>query len=174
MKLTWFGGTTLRVHIGGRILVTDPDGAPEGVEPRELVSGADAVVALGGDLPTADPKAWMPRKAATLLADDGTLPDLIVSRLAPSGVIVDAVGEPPLLLVTGEAPAIGRWGRDAVVVVMGTALAATAAGVLDQMGPRLIAAAGAESDVDAVISAIGGRLDGTGLLSLEPGLALEV
>ena len=29
MKLTWFGGTTLRVYVGGAIVVVDADGAPE-------------------------------------------------------------------------------------------------------------------------------------------------
>jgi L-ascorbate metabolism protein UlaG (beta-lactamase superfamily) len=41
MKLTWFGGTTLRIHIGGQILVSDPAYAPAAVEEAELVSGAN-------------------------------------------------------------------------------------------------------------------------------------
>src|SRR5688572_25230654 len=28
MKLTWFGGTTLRIHMGGKILLCDAAGAP--------------------------------------------------------------------------------------------------------------------------------------------------
>ena len=39
---------------------------------------------------------------------------------------------------------------------------------------RLIAVAGNETAVDQVLAAIGDRLDGTGFMALEPGMALEV
>ena len=38
MKLTWFAASCFRLHLGGAIIVTDPDAAPEGVDPFELTS----------------------------------------------------------------------------------------------------------------------------------------
>jgi hypothetical protein len=62
------------------------------------------------------------------------------------------------------------------VVVTGTVetLPALAADVLEKLGPKLIAVAGSEDAVDAVILRVQGSLGGTGLMALEPGLALEV
>ncbi len=89
-------------------------------------------------------------------------------------MLVEVAGEPPLIIATGAVPHIGRWGRDAVFVVAGGELEATAASVLEQVGPRLMAVAGSDGAVEAVIAALRDRLDGTGLMALEPGLALEV
>jgi len=47
MKLTWFGGTTLRVYVGGEIVVIDAGGAADGIDHGELVAGANHLVALG-------------------------------------------------------------------------------------------------------------------------------
>ena len=44
MKITWFAAMTFRIHIAGRIIVIESEGAPEGVDPGELVSGAQTVV----------------------------------------------------------------------------------------------------------------------------------
>jgi hypothetical protein len=49
-----------------------------------------------------------------------------------------------------------------------------AANVLEALAPKLIAVAGPEAAVDAVILRVASLLDGTGLMALEPGLALEV
>jgi hypothetical protein len=174
MKLTWFGGTTLRIHVGGRILVCDADGAPERIDRAELLSGADRAFALDDDLPVIDPQRWAPRKVAALIDETADLPEMLVHRAGENAVLIEAVGEPPLLLATGEIEAMGRWVREAVVVIAGRDLPRTARSILDECGPRLIAVAGPESAMDAVIAEIGNRLDGTGLLSLEPGLALEV
>lgn len=172
MKLTWFGGTTLRVYIGGRILVVDP-ATIGGVELAELTSGADRVFGLHDDLPSIDARRWQPRRAPTLL-NETEEPDVLVHRLAPTAVLVDAVGEPPLLLVAGAVPAAGRWGNDAIVVVLGPDHASTATAALEALTPRLIAVAGDDAAVDSVLAAIGSRLDSTGFMALEPGLALEV
>ena len=49
MKLTWFGGTTFRVYVGGKVLVVDAEGVPGGIDRTELVSGADRVFGLADD-----------------------------------------------------------------------------------------------------------------------------
>ncbi len=174
MKLTWFGGTTLRLHIGGRMLVVDAEGAPDWIDRTELLSGADRAFALGDELPQIDPQRFQPRKVGALIDTGEELPEVLVHRAGPDAVLIEAVGESPLLLVTGPVEGFGRWARDAVVVLSGREMQATALSVMDEIGPRLIAIAGADAAVEAVIEAIRDRLDGTGLMALEPGMALEV
>lgn len=171
MKLTWFGGTTIRIHIGGRILVAEGAGI-DGVDPEELVSGADVMFAIDGGLPEIDPVLWHPGRAGSML-DEEQLPEVLVHGLA-GGALVAAPGEPPLLLLTGEPGRTGRWGREAVVVVFGDETARRAADVLESLQPRLIALAADEVLVDATFAALRDRLAGTVLVALEPGLALEV
>ncbi|WP_375450873.1 hypothetical protein [uncultured Devosia sp.] len=175
MKLTWFGGTTMRVHIGGKMLVIDGAGAPEGVEPAELLSGADSVVALDDGGLGQVAANWMPRRVGALL-DAGDDTEVQMHRIGAGAIVVDAIGEQPLLLVTGAVEPIGRWTGNAVVVVMGApeTLPELAATVLERLRPKLIAVAGPEAAAEQVIALIGTSLDGTGLVSLEPGLALEV
>lgn len=177
MKLTWFGGTTVRIHIGGAILVVDAEGAPGGIDAAELVSGADVVIErFGAGLPEVDTARWKPRKAPRLL-DEGEEPPAVEAWAAgPGAVLVEAVGEPPLLLVAGGVPALGRWADGAVVALFGDGAGLVARGeaVLDDVPPRLLALAGNEAAIDAAIPALRDRLDGTGLVALEAGMALEI
>lgn len=172
MKLTWFGGTTFRIHVGGKMLVVDAEGAPGSVDRAELLSGADLAFGLGDDFTEAGAK-WAPRKVAALI-DAGEEPEVLVFRLGPDAVLVEAVGEPPLVIATGTVPEAGRWGREAVVIVAGRDLPGTAGSVIDEIGPRLIALAGGERSIDEAIEAVRERLDGIGLMAMEPALALEV
>lgn len=177
MKLTWFGGTTMRVHIGGAILVVDPDGAPAGIDAAELVSGADRVIdSLGSELELVDPSRWKPRKPARLLDEPDALPPVEAWSAGAGAMLIEAVGEPPLLLVAGEAPALGRWAEGAVVVLfgMGAALITLGRAVLEDVPPRLLVLAGGEADVDAAVPVLRDHLDGTGLVALHARLALEV
>lgn len=171
MKLTWFGGTTIRVHIGGKILVADPAGIG-GVVPEELVSGADATFALDGSLPEVDPALWQPARARTML-DADVLGEVTAHGLA-GGALIAAVGEAPLLLLTHAVPQAGRWARDTVVVVFGDDGDRLAAGALEAFGPRLIAIAGPDAVVERAFATLRERLAGTALVALEAGLALEV
>ncbi len=169
MKLTWFSGTTLRVHIGGNILVCDPAGI-SGVDPDELVSGADRIFALGEGLERVDPAVWQPARAGAML---DAAPEVRVLGME-GGAIVSVPGEAPLVLVTGPLSRLGRWGRDAVVVVIGDEADRLAAAVLDEIGPQLIAIAAPEMVVDRAFAALATRLEGTGMVALDAGLALEV
>ncbi len=169
MKLTWFGGRTLRIHIGGEILVCDADGAPADINRRELLSGADKAFAMSDSGPAIDVARWQARRPAALV-DEAQRPEVKVHSLGLSSVLVDAVGEPPLLLLAAGVSA-GRWGRDAVVVAFASDVAEAA---LDGIGPRLVALALPEPDADAAVSRLRHRLSGTALVALEPGMALEV
>jgi hypothetical protein len=170
MKLTWFGGTTLRIHIGGRILVCDPDGAPAGIDRAELVSGADRTFGLGDELPEAGPARWLPRRAGALMDEEAVAAEVLLHRLGQGAVLVDAVGEPPLLLLSRPIETTGRWSRDAIIVALSPHVAER---ILEVMAPRMIALAMPEGEVDAAFTALGERLDGTALVALEPGLAVE-
>jgi hypothetical protein len=177
MKLTWFGGTTIRIHIGGAILVADAGEVPGGIDRAELVSGADRVFETGGQgLTGIDASAWKPRRAGRPIDDGGALEAVEVWKVGDGAVLVDAVGEPPLLLVSGQLPRLGRRAGDAVVVLFGDGAAMSGLGeaLLDVAPPRLIALAGPEEAVDFAITTLREHLDGTGLVSLEAGLALEV
>ena len=176
MKLTWFGGTTLRIHIGGLILVVDAASAPGGIDPAELVSGADRVFGLvAGDagLPSGDLESWKAPRVSPLDAD---APEAVILGGAPGVVLVHVDGERPLLLASGELPPLGRWAQEAMVVLLGDSESITRRGqrLLEQQPPKLVAIAASESAVDMAVPALAGRLDGTGLVALEAGLGLEV
>lgn len=169
MKLTWFGGTTVRIHVGGSILVCDAAGI-SGVDPDELVSGADRVFSLKAGLAQVDPASWQPERMGSMLADATEVRVLGIE----GGAIVSAAGEAPLLLLSDRVPRLGRWARDAVVAVFGARADELAAVVLDTVGPELIAVAADEAVVERTFGALKDRLEGTGLSSLEVGMALEV
>lgn len=175
MKLTWFGGTTLRVYVGGEIVVVDAAGAPAGVDRGELRAGADRELRTDDDsLPRLDPATWRPRGRASLL---DAPPLLEIFRIASGALMIAAAGEPVLVLLgAGEPPRFGRWADGAVVVLTSAraALVAEATALLDMARPRLIALAVESERLDAVVAALAEHLGGAGLVSLEPGLALEV
>jgi len=174
MQLTWFGGTTFRIHVGGWMIVVDPQSAPGSIDTTELVSGADRVFGLGDDLPLVDARKWAPRKVGALIDETAALPEVLVHRLGATAVLVEAVGESPLVIATGAVPETARWAREAVVIVAGTELPRTAVSVVNEIGPRLIAIAGGEQAIEETIEAVRNLLDGTGLMAMEPALALEV
>lgn len=171
MRLFWFGGTTVRVHIGGEMLVGDADGVLVGVDRAELVSGTNREFGLDGyGLPVVDPVDWKPRRMARAINESGPEPVKVLS-IGVGAVLIDAVGEPPLVLVSVEPTGAGRWSRDAVVVSFA---GSDASAVLEAYAPKLLALAVEPDAADEIIPTIEDRLDGTGLVVLEPGYALEV
>jgi hypothetical protein len=177
MKLTWFAGATIRIHIGGQVLVAEPERAPGWVDRRELVAGADRVFALAdADIPAVDPEKWR-RKRPVRPLDEAGPPAVEIVRLAADILLVDAPGEPALVLVGApDLPPIGRWADDAVIVLFGAgeAIIAAATVLLDIAEPRLLALAADEAALDLAVAELREHLDGTALISLEPGLAVEV
>ena len=174
MKLTWFGGTAVRAYVGGEIVVVDPETAPAGVDRGELLAGADRVVAFGDVLPLVDPARWRPRPAGRAI---DAAPPLDVLRIGDGALLVAAAGEAPLVLLgPGELPRFGRWADGAVIVLLSAreALVAEVTAMLDVARPRLVALAGDEQTLETAVAEIAEHLDGAGLVSMEPGLALEV
>jgi len=177
MKLTWFGGTCLRVHIGGVILVVDAAAAPVGIDATELLSGADMVVNdFGAGLEAINSATWKPRKPKRPLEADSEAAVVACWRAGPAALLVEAAGESTLLLVKGDVPELGRWADGAVVVLFGDSavIGAAGSGVLAAREPRLLALAGDEAAVDEAIPALRDMLDGVGLLALEARMAVEI
>lgn len=174
MKLTWFGGTALRAYIGGEIVVIDPNSAPLGVDRAELAAGADRTVTLDEALPVTDPTKWRPRPAGRAM---DAPPPMELSRIGQAALLIAAAGEPPLVLLgVGDPPQCGRWADGAVIVLLSAheTLVAEVASLLDVARPRVIALAVDEEMLDRAVAQLAEYLDGTGLVSMEPGLALEV
>lgn len=171
MKLTWFAGSTIRIHIGGRILVADPAGI-SGVDPGELTSGADATFFIDEAGDAVDPALWQPRRVAAMI-DTDAVPEVLVHGIE-GGALVAAAGEPPLLLLKSAMGRAGRWARDAVVVVFGDEADALAGQVLDEVGPHLIAIAAPDAVIERAVAALREKVGETLLVALEPGMALEV
>jgi hypothetical protein len=174
MKLTWFGRSALRIHLGGQVVVVDSDRAADGVDQNELQSGADRVVTLDGPHAGIDGTRWKARPAQRLLeAGDATRP---VDFWSPGegALLIDPDEDMPLLILGGPVPELGRWVERSVVLLVGQGLVERAERLVAAASPKLIALAAAEDEIDATIGAIRGQLDGTGLVALEPGLAVEV
>ncbi|MEQ1770854.1 MAG: hypothetical protein ABL879_13540, partial [Devosia sp.] len=177
MKLTWFGGTTLRIYIGGSIVVVDPDGAPANVRREELLGGADHVVYLTAtNRPMVDPDHW--RQAVSRPLD--APPPIEIASIGASTLLVSAPGDPPLLVAdVAVLPHMGRWVDGAVFVLFGNrgiGLTRDIA-VRDLARPALTALAAGEADIDRLFDDLLGRVDdlnAANIAALEPGLALEV
>jgi hypothetical protein len=173
MKLTWFGSSALRIYLGGEVVVIDADAAAEGVDRNELRSGADQVLELNGSHAATDGKDWKPRPAQRLLEAGDAVRPVAVWTLGERALLIDPDEDRPLLVLGGAVPELGRWVERAVVLLVGTGLAERAQVLVERGAPRLIALAAAEVEIDAAIAAIRDLLDGTGLVALEPGLAVE-
>jgi hypothetical protein len=176
MKLTWFGGTAMRIYVGGEIVVVDAGSAPASVDQGELLAGADRVVRLSGDpaIPAVNPAAWRPKPVGRPI--DDVAPTEVLA-IGASTLLIAAAGEPPLVILgSAEPPRFGRWADGAVIVLTSgrDSLVAEATVLLDIARPRLIALAVDEQMLDRAIEELSKHLDGAGLVSLEPGLALEV
>jgi hypothetical protein len=174
VKITWFGGSTFRIQIGGQVVVVDPQGAPDGIDRSELVSGADQVTALGSAPMVADMSGWRPRPAERLLDAGDRLRPVEIWSLGPRCLLVDGDDDMPLLLAGDVSPPLGRWAERGVIVLCGTDLAARAGALLAPRAPKLVALAGDDAEIGAAFNALPALLDGTGLVALEAGLAVEV
>jgi len=172
MKITWFGGDTLRIYVAGDIFVINAENAPPGVDRSELEAGANRLISLG-KVPEINPAFWRNRAARPL---DDPVPTE-VHGIGPAALLISAAGEPPLVVLgAGDPPRFGRWSDGAVVVLCSAreSLVADVTVLLDVSRPRLVALAVDEQTLESAIGQLSEHLDGAGLVSLEPGLALEV
>ncbi|MBE7731549.1 hypothetical protein [Devosia faecipullorum] len=174
MKLTWFGNSAFRIHGGGQIVVVDADSAPQIVAVSELVSGADHVIALDGAGEVTDLATWKPRARLRLVDGGDEVRPVQIWRAGDKCLLIEPDEDMPLLLVAGPVPELGRWVEKAVVVLLGQDLAARGEQLVARAIPGLIALAGADGEVEAAFARLPPKLDGAGLIALEPGMAVEV
>lgn len=174
MKLTWFGNSAFRIHGGGQIVVVDADSAPDGVAVSELVSGADHLVPLDGEGDVTNLSAWKQRPRLRLVDGGDAVRPVQIWRAGEKCLLIEPDEDMPLLLVAGPVPEMGRWVEKAVVVLLGQDLAARGEQLVERTIPGLIALAGADEELDAAFARLPPKLDGAGLIALEPGMAVEV
>jgi hypothetical protein len=176
MKLTWFGDTTLRVYLGGQIVVVGGAATLNGIDGGEVLAGADRQIEWDDDLAGVDAASWRPKPAPRAL-DGEIAPGVDIYRIGTDDLLLAAAGEPPLVVLRGmEPPRFGRWADGAVVVLLcgAEALVRTARLLLAVARPKLVVLAADEQTLDTAVVEISGHLDGAGLVSLEVGLAIEV
>ncbi|AEQ51617.1 hypothetical protein [Pelagibacterium halotolerans] len=178
MKITWFADMTFRIQIAGRIVVTHVEGAPEGIDPTELVAGAQTVIsARSSDLDAFDAVEWSPRRRPRLIDEEAGDEGLDLYRFGARGLVAYSVDEG--LLVLEDAGAEAQWGRFAdngIAVLSGSGAQCAAHGtaLLDIARPRLIALAIDDGEIDIAFDALVPNLSQTSLIVLEPRLAVEV
>lgn len=173
MKLTWFGGTALRVYVGGEIVVVDPEAAAAGVRQQELLSGADRVLRLADAVPMVDAESWRPRPGGREIDAPVAME---VSSIRPRTLLISASGEPPLLVSdTPELPRLGRWADGAVFVLFGHrgALVGEAILTLDLARPKHLLLAADEGIFEDFMARMADHLRDVSFSWLEQGLSLE-
>jgi len=177
MKLTWFGGTAVRVHAGGSILVIDPQTAAAPVRLTEMASGADLVLRSDDpDLPVLDQERWRPQRRGRLLDAAGS-PPVELFRWGKNSILIAAAAEPQLgLLAPNDTVPDGRWAEDAVLVMFGLPFVWIEGGLLERLRPRLLALAMPDEKLDAALDALRPHLaeGDIGLVTLEPEMAVEL
>lgn len=177
MKITWFGGTTFRIYVGGRIFVTDAGKAPGTANMHEVAAAADYRIDLGGEkpaFPLLDAENWRRRKPLRLV--DAPAEEVFdLYTLSGEAIFIDEPEEGPVVLAPARDTAWGRFADDAVLILHGDAeaLAEGVRSVTAIARPRLIAIAAPEMD-DAQVQAIAGLCGGCAIQVLERGLPLEV
>jgi len=175
MKITWFGGATFRLYIGGKIIVTDADRAPAGVSSHEIAAAADHRIDLSDgriDYPYLEPETWRRPRHSLLEEPDEEI--LTLYTLSGEGIFIDEPSEGPLIVTPAGETAWGRFADNAVVVLFGTgdALTAGATALFTAARPRvlLLALAAGEPPEPRALAAIAGHC---AVQLLEPGLAVE-
>lgn len=175
MKITWFAGRTFRIHLGGKIIVTAPNAAPDGIDATELVSGADVVVSSDTAIADIDVATYRPRRRGRFIDEAEEEPVLSLYRPGSDGLLADSADDGVVVLAV-EPLEWGRWADGSVVILAGTSRDCSEQGciLLGAARPKLIALAIAEGEIDAVFDVLATQLGDAGLVVLEPGLAVEV
>lgn len=176
MKITWFGGTTFRLYLGGKIFVTDGHLVPKDISRHEVEAAADHLIDLSDgvqDLAYLDPESWT-RKKPVRLIDAPEEEIAALYTLSGEGLFIDEPAEGPVILAPGGETAWGHFADGAVAILFGTAqnVLAGAEALLIAARPRLIALAAEGLSTDG-FRGLSVRAGGCAVLILEPRLAVE-
>lgn len=175
MKITWFGGSTFRLYVGGKIIVTDAGRAPDNADPHEIAAAADHRIDLSDgsvEYPYLEPETWS-RPRHTLL-DEPEEEILALYTLSGEGIFVDEPTEGPLIVAPAGLTAWGRFADNAVVVLFGRAdaLIAGATALFVAARPRVLMFAVTAGEPPA-LSDLAKSAGQCAIQVLEPGLAIE-
>ncbi len=176
MKITWFGGSTFRLYVGGVIFVTDIERAPANIDRRELGAGADHRIDLSDGLvefPYLDLENWRPRRQSRLI----DMPAEQIAELytiSGEGLFIDEPQEGPVIVAPANQTAWGRFAEGAVVVLYGPpkTIAEGVRSLVASARPKLVALA-TEGLNDLQFQAVAACCDGCAVQVLEPGLSVE-
>lgn len=176
MKITWFGGITFRIYVGGKIFVTDHDRAPGGIDPHEVSAAADFKIDLSdgiNDFPFLDLESWKKQRPRRLL----DMPEETVAALYTiegEALFIDEPQEGPVIVAPGGQTAWGHFADNAIVVLYGEAQAILegAQSLLIAARPKLIVIA-ADGFNDEQLSALSDACGGCAMQVLEQGFAIE-
>jgi len=176
VKITWFGGATFRIYIGGKIFVTDAERAGGGVDRHEVAAGADEKISLSDGMvehPYLDVSEWR-RTRARRPIDEPVETVAALFTISGEGLFIDEPQDGPLIVAPGGQTAWGHFADGAVAVLFGDPLGVEegARSLLIAARPRLIALA-AEGFSDAQFRALAKDCGDCALQVMEQGLALE-
>jgi len=176
MKITWFGGSTFRLYIGGVIFVTDIVHAPEGVDQRELSAGADHRIDLRDGLvefPYLDIENWRPRRPGRMI-DIPAEQIAALYTISGEALFIDEPQEGPVIIAPSDQTAWGHFADNAVAVLYGPpkSINSGARALMLSARPKLIAIA-TEGLGEREFQALAEICDGCALQVLEPGMSVE-
>lgn len=176
MRLTWFGGSTFRLYLGGDIFVLDADRAPEDVDAHEVASAANYSFALGPKLsilPDLNPQTWKPMTPKRLIDEDEKRVANVFA-LGETGILIDESDEGPVILTAAGQLEWGRFADDALVVLFGApeVVGEDALKLLQTARPLMLAIA-SSGFTDAQFAALGKQAGRCAIQMLEPGFAIE-
>lgn len=176
MKITWFGGSTFRLYIGGQIFVTDEKRAPAGVDAHEVAAAADHRIDLSDgivEFDTLDVENWQ-RKRPRRVIDEPVEEIAALFTIEGEALFIDEPQEGPVIVAPGGQTAWGRFADNAVVVLYGAppAVLEGAQALLIAARPKLIAIA-SEGFSDRQFESLGKVCGDCALQILEQGFAVE-
>lgn len=176
MRITWFGGSTFRLYVGGKIFVTDAERAPDGVDPHEVGAAADHKIDLSDgivEFPYLDVENWRPKKPVRVI-DEPAEQILALFTIEGEALFIDEPQEGPVIVAPGGHTAWGRFADNAVVLLYGapSAVLEGAQSLLIAARPKLItiAAEGFSDTQFAILAEVCGEC---AVQVLEPGFAVE-
>jgi len=176
MKITWFGGSTFRIYVGGKIFVTDHDRAPEGIDPHEVSAAADYKINLSDgkiEFPYLDIESRKDQRPRRLI---DVPQELIASLYTIEGeaLFIDEPQEGPVVVAPGQQTAWGHFADNAVVVLHGKSeeVLEGAQSLLVAARPKLVAIA-ADGFSEDQLGVLAKTCGNCALQVLEQGLPVE-
>lgn len=176
MRITWFGGSTFRLYIGGKIFVTDVEKVSGGTDPHEVAAAADHRIDLSDgivEFPYLEVETWRKKRPLRMI-DEPEEQIAALYTIEGEALFIDEPQEGPVIVAPGGETAWGHFADGAVVVLFGTAKGVEdgATSLLKAGRPKLIAIA-ADGFSEKEMGRLAAVCGDCALQVLEKGLAVE-